>query len=241
MKTVFHSAKTRGFADHGWLKSHHSFSFAGYSNPNRIHFGTLRVLNDDYVEGGMGFGKHPHHNMEIISIPIEGDLKHGDDMGNSGVIRKGDVQVMSAGRGVVHSEMNANTVEPVKFLQIWVFPNKQNVTPRYGQINYLDDIVKNEFQQIVSPDPEGKGAWIHQEAWFSIAEFDAGTKKTYTIRKEGNGAYIFVLKGHLRIGDQELGQRDALGIWDTESFEVEAMEDTEFLLMDIPLEVPEFA
>ncbi|MBW7839583.1 MAG: pirin family protein [Chitinophagaceae bacterium] len=241
MKTVFHEAKSRGYADHGWLKSHHSFSFAGYFNPDRIHFGTLRVLNDDFVEGGMGFGKHPHKNMEIISIPLEGDLQHGDDMGNSGIIRRGDIQVMSAGRGVIHSEKNANSDRPVKFLQIWIYPDTENVAPRYDQINYLANRVENGFQQVVSPDRNDAGAWIHQQAWFSLGNFRKGLKETYHIHREGNGAYVFVISGEIRIGAHTLKDRDALGIWDTAGFEIEAQKDAEFLVMDIPMELPDFA
>lgn len=241
MKTVFHEAKSRGYADHGWLKSHHSFSFAGYFNPDRIHFGTLRVLNDDFVEGGMGFGKHPHKNMEIISIPLEGDLQHGDDMGNSGIIRRGDIQVMSAGRGVIHSEKNANSDRPVKFLQIWIYPDTENVAPRYDQINYLANRVENGFQQVVSPDRDDAGAWIHQQAWFSLGNFRKGLKETYHIHREGNGAYVFVISGEIRIGAYTLKDRDALGIWDTAGFEIEAQKDAELLVMDIPMELPDFA
>ncbi len=241
MKTVYHSADSRGFADHGWLKSAHSFSFAGYFNPERINFGTLRVLNDDYVEGGMGFGKHPHNNMEIISIPLEGDLKHGDNMGNEGIIKKGDVQVMSAGTGVMHSEMNANPGESVKFLQIWIFPNKENVTPRYDQVDISGGKKKNDFQQILSPNVDDEGVWIHQDAWFNLADFDKGFSKEYPIHKEGNGAYVFVLKGEVKIGDQVLKSRDALGVWDTDKFNLEAVENSEVLIMDVPMNLPNFA
>lgn len=241
MKTIFHSAASRGFADHGWLNTHHSFSFAGYYNPEKMHFGALRVLNDDSVEGGEGFGKHPHQNFEIVSIPLEGDLKHGDNMGHSGVIRKGDVQVMSAGKGVVHSEMNANADRKVKFLQIWVFPNKQNVEPRYDQKDISKDHVKNDFQQIVSPNPDSAGVWVYQDAWFNLGDFEKGFQKEYKLHKEGNGAYIFLLKGKIKIGDQILNRRDALGIWDTKSFNIEASDDSEFLIIDVPMEVPEAA
>lgn len=241
MKTVFHEAKSRGYADHGWLKSHHSFSFAGYFNPDRIHFGTLRVLNDDFVEGGMGFGKHPHKNMEIISIPLEGDLQHGDDMGNSGIIRRGDIQVMSAGRGVIHSEKNENSDRPIKFLQIWIYPDTENVAPRYDQINYLANRVENGFQQVVSPDRDDAGVWIHQQAWFSLGNFRKGLKETYHIHREGNGAYVFVISGEISISAYTLKDRDALGIWDTAGFEIEAKKDAEFLVMDIPMELPDFA
>ncbi|HHW7450235.1 pirin family protein [Pasteurella multocida subsp. multocida] len=164
MKTIYHSANSRGNADHGWLKSKHTFSFGHYYDPSRVNFGVLRVINDDFVEGGMGFGTHPHNNMEIISIPLSGDLAHKDSMGNGSIIRNGDIQVMSAGTGVTHSEMNPNADIPVKFLQIWVIPNKRNVEPRYQQITIADNAKPNDFQQILSPNPDDEGVWIHQDA-----------------------------------------------------------------------------
>lgn len=237
-KTVLHQSASRGFADHGWLKSFHTFSFAGYQNPERMHFGVLRVLNDDTVSGGMGFGTHPHENMEIISIPLEGDLKHEDSMGNQSIIRQGDIQVMSAGTGVYHSEYNADPDQPVKFLQIWLFPNKQNVTPRYGQMSMDVSERQNKLQQLISPDQSGEGLWIHQDAWFHIGRFDKGRFTTYTIRKPGNGVYAFVLSGTFLINGQELHKRDALGITDTDSFELSASTDNaEILLIDIPMEL----
>ncbi|UXN34010.1 pirin family protein [Avibacterium paragallinarum] len=233
MKTVYHLANSRGYADHGWLKSHHTFSFANYYDPTRIHFGALRVINDDYVEGGMGFGTHPHDNMEIISIPLSGDLAHKDSMGNGSVIRQGDIQVMSAGTGVTHSEMNPNADIPAQFLQIWVFP----ISPRYQQISIVDGEKRNDFQQILSPNPDDEGVWIHQEAWFSLAKFDKGIMKTYNTHKSGNGVYAFVLKGSATIADQQLSTRDGLGVWDCEQFEIIADSDTEILLMEVPMTV----
>lgn len=185
--SILHKANTRGYADHGWLKSRHTFSFANYHNPERMHFGVLRVLNDDIVDAGRGFGTHPHDNMEIISIPLEGDLEHKDSMGNTTVIKNGDVQVMSAGTGVFHSEFNKNQDKLVKFLQIWVYPNKRNVTPRYGQISLDIAARKNKFQQILSPDPNDEGVWIHQDAWFHMGNFDQGISSSYTLKKKGNG------------------------------------------------------
>ncbi|MFU2048361.1 pirin family protein [Avibacterium gallinarum] len=239
MNTVFHSADSRGNANHGWLKSRHTFSFANYYDPARIHFGALRVINDDYVEGGMGFGTHPHDNMEIISIPLSGDLAHKDSMGNGSVIRQGDIQVMSAGTGITHSEMNPNVDTPVQFLQIWVFPNQRNVTPRYQQISIAEGEKRNDFQQILSPNADDEGVWIHQDAWFSLAKFDQGTSKTYNLHKAGNGVYAFVLKGNATIAGKPLSTRDGLGIWDTESFDVVADSDTEILLMEVPMELPQ--
>ena len=237
MKTIYHQADSRGFADHGWLKSHHTFSFANYYNPERMNFGALRVLNDDQVASGMGFGTHPHRDMEIISIPLEGDLEHKDSMGTTAVIRKGEIQVMSAGTGVMHSEYNKNKDELVKFLQIWVIPNKMNVTPRYDQISIKENEKINDFQQILSPNTEDEGVWIHQNAWFNIANFEAGNAKEYKVHQPGNGVYIFVLKGSAKIGDQVLGTRDGFGIWETESFILEALENSEILLMEVPMNI----
>lgn len=237
MKTTLHKSQTRGYADHGWLKSHHTFSFANYYNPERMNFGVLRVLNDDTVASGMGFGTHPHRDMEIISIPLEGDLEHKDSLGTSAVIRKGEIQVMSAGTGVMHSEYNKNKDEKVKFLQIWIVPNKKNVTPRYDQIDIEKEKKINDFQQILSPNPEDEGVWIHQDAWFHMARFEKEVSKTYSLKKNGNGVYVFVLSGRVRIGDIELSARDGLGIEEVNSFTLEALEKSEILLMEVPMEL----
>mgnify|MGYP001162001660 FL=1 len=235
MKTTLHKSDTRGFANHGWLKSHHTFSFANYHNPERMNFGVLRVLNDDTVESGMGFGTHPHRDMETISIPLEGDLEHKDSMGTTAVIRKGEIQVMSAGTGVMHSEYNKNADELVKFLQIWVIPNKMGVQPRYDQISIKESAKPNDFQQILSPNPNDDGVWIHQDAWFNLADFDKGVSKKYELHKKGNGVYVFVLSGKAKIGDIELSERDGLGIEDTDNFTLEALEKSEILLMEVPM------
>ncbi|MBO6186010.1 MAG: pirin family protein [Chryseobacterium sp.] len=240
MKTVYHKADSRGHANHGWLNSYHTFSFAGYQNPERTNFGVLRVLNDDTVSQGMGFGTHPHKDMEIISIPLEGDLEHKDSMGTTAVIKKGEIQVMSAGTGVQHSEYNKNKDEAVKFLQIWVFPREVGVEPRYDQISIEDGEKNNGFQQILSPNKNDAGVWIHQDAWFNLAKFTKGNGKNYMLNKKGNGVYAFVLKGSAKIGDRDLGERDGLGIWDTQSFNIEATEDTEILLMEVPMELPSY-
>lgn len=235
-KKVIHKAESRGFADHGWLKSHHSFSFAAYHNPERVHFGVLRVLNDDAVKGGMGFGTHPHDNMEIISIPLEGDLEHKDSMGNTTVIRKGDIQVMSAGTGIYHSEYNKNKDEIVKFLQIWIFPNKRNVQPRYDQMTMQLSDRHNKLQQILSPNPDDAGVWIHQNAWFHIGNFDKEIKTSYDIKQKDNGVYAFVLKGNFNINGENIQTRDAIGIWDSSSINITSLEnDSEILIMDIPM------
>lgn len=234
--TVLHRADTRGHADHGWLNSHHTFSFASYSNPDRMHFGVLRVLNDDRVSEGMGFGTHPHDNMEIISIPLEGDLEHKDSMGNKTVIKHGDIQVMSAGKGITHSEYNKNTDKLVKFLQIWVFPNKKNVTPRYDQITLNVADRHNKLQQILSPNPADAGVWIHQDAWFHLGRFDKDKGANYTIKRKGNGVYAFVIKGSFTLGNITLNERDGLGIWNTDSLDLVAKsKDAEILLMDVPM------
>ena len=236
MKTVLHKANTRGHANHGWLDSHHTFSFANYYNPERMNFGVLRVLNDDVVESGRGFGKHPHDNMEIISIPLEGDLEHQDSMGNKAIIKAGDVQVMSAGTGIYHSEMNRNRDKAVKFLQIWMFPNKRNVTPRYDQITLQATDLKNEFYQVLSPNKEDEGVWVYQNAWFHIGQFDKDKSTTYRIKASGNGVYAFVLEGDVTIAGQPLGKRDGFGVWDTDEITVKADSDNaKILLMDVPM------
>lgn len=235
-KTILHKADSRGFANHGWLKSKHTFSFADYYNPERMNFGALRVLNDDYVEGGMGFDTHPHNNMEIISIPLEGDLEHKDSMGNQTVITQGEVQVMSAGTGIRHSEYNKNQDKPVKFLQIWVFPREKGVKPRYGQIQLNPADRQNKLQQIVSPDPESAGVWIHQDAWFNLGSFDKDQTTGYTTHHEGNGVYFFVLKGSFNVDGNELNERDGLGIWETNAVTIKSTSPgAEILLMEVPM------
>jgi len=233
-KTILHKADTRGHANHGWLNSKHTFSFANYYEPERMHFGVLRVLNDDQVAPGMGFGTHPHENMEIISIPLEGDLEHKDSMGNVAVIRHGDIQVLSAGTGITHSEYNKNKDKEVKFLQIWVFPNKQNVTPRYSQISLNIEDRHNNFQQIISPNADDEGAWINQNAWFSMGNFDSGFETTYNLISSQNGVYIFVLEGEIEVEGQILSKRDGFGIWNTYSFSLKALSNCDVLLMDVP-------
>jgi redox-sensitive bicupin YhaK (pirin superfamily) len=235
MKTVLHKSTTRGHANHGWLNSYHTFSFAGYYNPERIHFGALRVLNDDTVAPGMGFGTHPHDNMEIISIPLEGELQHKDSMHNVAVIKKGEVQVMSAGTGIYHSEYNKRKDSEVKFLQIWVFPDKKNVTPRYDQISIEDIAQKNEFYQVLSPNANDQGVWIHQQAWFHLGEFDQELSRTYQFKKQGNGLYVFVLEGEAEVAGTKLSKRDGLGVWDTNELEFQVFEGTRLLLMEVPM------
>jgi hypothetical protein len=234
---IIHKASNRGNANHGWLNAYHSFSFGSWYNPDRIQFGALRVLNDDTVAAGMGFGTHGHENMEIITIPLEGDLAHKDNMGNAETIKTGDIQVMSAGTGVQHSEFNPNADLQTKLFQIWLFPKTQNVTPRYQQITLDKTLQKNDFAQILSPNPEDEGVWIHQDAWFYLSDFDADFTKTLSLKKEGNGFYIMNIEGELEVNGQILYTRDAIGIWDLETLEFKAKTASKFLVMEIPMAV----
>lgn len=237
MKTVIHKSETRGLANHGWLHSRHTFSFANYYNPERMNFGVLRVLNDDQVKEGMGFGTHPHDNMEIISIPLEGDLEHKDSMGNKAIIKEGDVQIMSAGTGITHSEYNKNKDKEVKFLQIWVFPKKKNIAPRYDQISIKELEKKNKFYQVVSPSQEDAGVRINQDAWFSLGKFEKGKLDTYTLNKKDNGVYLFVLEGEIEVAGNSLSSRDGMGIWETNEITIKASTNARVLLMEIPMSV----
>jgi redox-sensitive bicupin YhaK (pirin superfamily) len=251
--TILHKAATRGHADHGWLESFQSFSFADYYNPERIQFGALRVLNDDRVDGGKGFGSHPHDNMEIISIPLEGGLVHQDNLGNTRVVGKGEIQVMSTGKGVFHSEYNNSPDQPAKFLQIWVFPNRLNVTPRYDQI--LRDPVRehNHLQQLISPAPDStasvdtptngvttlrqEGTWIYQDAWFHIGHFDKDRSFSYDRKEKDNGVYLFVISGSFLVdGTQSLEARDGLGITGEAAINLTATTDgSELLVIEVPM------
>ncbi len=237
MNTVLHKANTRGSADHGWLKVNHTFSFANYHNPERMHFGVLRVLNDDSFSGGKGFSTHPHDNMEIITIPLQGDLEHKDNMGNGTIIKSGDVQVMSAGTGITHSEFNASQEFDVKVLQIWLFPNKKNVTPRYDQQAIRDLEVQNEFSQILSPNVADQGVWIHQNAWFSVGAFSEQKSTEYTLNAKNNGVYAFIIEGEATIEGQKLEKRDGFGIWDTASISITAETNSRILLMEVPMSI----
>ena len=237
INTVIHRADTRGSADHGWLQVNHTFSFANYHNPERMHFGVLRVLNDDTVAGGRGFSTHPHDNMEIITIPLEGDLEHKDDMGNGTVIKSGDIQVMSAGKGIYHSEFNADSELPVKVLQIWLFPHTKNVTPRYDQRSIRDFATPNEFYQILSPKEEGNGVWIHQEAWFSIGEFTERKSLDYTLHSSTHGVYAFIIDGEVEIEGEKISRRDGIGIWNTDSINIIADKNSRILLMEVPMSI----
>ncbi len=236
MKTIIHQAASRGNANHGWLDSHHTFSFAGYHDPSRVNFGVLRVLNDDIVKEGMGFGQHPHDNMEIISIPLKGSLEHGDNTGGHGIIKSGEVQIMSAGSGIAHSEKNASKTEAVNFLQIWVFPKERNIQPRYDQKEFNATERINKFQTVVSPEKENSPAlWINQDAWFHLGNLKKGFATEYALKKKGNGVYAFIIEGDVTINDQKLNKRDGLGVWETDKLSISADADTEVLLMEVPM------
>jgi quercetin 2,3-dioxygenase len=237
MKKIVHKSDSRGTADHGWLKSRHTFSFAEYNNPERVRFGLLRVLNDDIVEGGMGFGAHPHDNMEIISIPLKGALAHKDSTGNEHVINTGDVQIMSAGSGLYHSEYNASKKDEVNFLQIWVFPKERDIEPRYEQKTFKARERTNKFQTVVSPDKINGALWINQDAYFSLANLEKDSNVQYSIRKKGNGAYIFAINGSVEAAGEKLETRDAIGIEDTESIDMKASKNSEILVIEVPMKL----
>ncbi len=235
MKTVLHKAETRGHANHGWLDSHHTFSFAGYHDPSRMHFGLLRVLNDDIVEGGMGFSQHPHDNMEIISIPLKGALEHRDNTGGHAIIKSGEVQIMSAGSGIAHSEKNASSADEVNFLQIWVFPKERNIQPRYEQRVFEKNERINTLQTVVSPQKEGGALWINQDAWFSLTNITKGSEVEYSFHKPDSGVYLFIIDGKLTTADQSLSRRDGMGISGTGKITLHADSDAEVLIMEIPM------
>ena len=235
MKTILHKSETRGHANHGWLDSHHTFSFANYYDAERVNFGALRVLNDDRVAAGKGFGTHPHDNMEIVSIPLFGDLEHKDSMGNHGVITTGEIQVMSAGTGIFHSEFNKNNDKETQFLQIWIIPNKRNVTPRYDQIS-LDRIEKpDELFQILSPNPNDQGVWIHQNAWFHLGVLSEGWEGKYELKDKNNGVYFFVIEGDVTVAGQTLNRRDGFGVSETSEVEITANSISRLLIMEVPM------
>jgi|SaaInlStandDraft_1057018.scaffolds.fasta_scaffold42759_3 quercetin 2,3-dioxygenase len=235
MKSIYHSAESRGQADHGWLKARHSFSFANYYDPERMSFGALRVLNDDIIDPGKGFGTHPHRDMEIVTIPLEGDLKHQDSLGNGTVIRSGEIQVMSAGTGIQHSEFNPNQDRDVKLLQIWVKPSLNGVKPRYDQITLDNSGEKNAFRQIVSPDQEDEGVWVNQQTWFDLGDFNARTEVEFPIRGDNHGVYLFVIEGSVKIAGQVLERRDGFGVWDVEKLDLMIEENSRVLAITVPM------
>ncbi len=235
MKKIIHRAEERGYADHGWLKAHHSFSFANYHDPGKVHFGELRVFNDDSIAPGMGFGKHPHDNMEIVTIPLSGAVKHGDSMGNQGVINAGDVQIMSAGTGIVHSEFNASATEFLNLFQIWVFPKVRNIEPRYDQKTFPAVDRKGKFQVLVSPDKEDGSMWVNQDVWFVRGDFSKGSDVSYAPKLKGNGLYLMVITGEVEVAGETLKKRDAIGLWDLEKAEIKINSDAELLIIDVPM------
>jgi len=235
MKTILHKASTRGRANHGWLDSHHTFSFAGYSDPTRVNFGALRVLNDDVVKGGGGFGQHPHDNMEIISIPLRGSLEHRDNAGGHGIIKSGEVQIMSAGSGIAHSEKNASTTDDVNFLQIWVFPKDRDIDPHYDQ-KFFDAAERtNKFKTVVAPAKDADNLWINQDAWFSLGTLTKDFAGEYALKQTNNGVYAFIIDGDVTINGQKLSKRDGFGIWEVDKLSISAQSNAEVLLIEVPM------
>ena len=235
MKTIVYPAKERGHVNLGWLDSFHSFSFGQYHDPKKVHFGALRVVNDDSIAGGGGFGTHPHDNMEIVTIPLEGNLAHKDSTGNEGIIRKGDVQIMSAGTGIRHSEYNASSSAFAKLLQIWVFPKRKDIKPVYGQKSFDLKERRNKWQVVVSPDTADLGLNINQDARFSLVDLEAGKSISYQMKWKNTGLYLFVIEGEIKVGNQPLLRRDALGISETENVVIEAGSDAQVLAIEIPI------
>ena len=235
MKTKLYTSDSRGYADHGWLKTNHTFSFANYYNPERIHFGALRVLNDDWVAAGEGFGKHPHDNMEIITIPFSGEILHQDSMGNKGVIKPGEIQVMSAGTGIFHSEYNHSKDQPLTLFQIWIIPNKKNVTPRYDQITINDLAKRDELFQILSPNIDDQGVWINQDAWFYMGDLSSGTQVEYKLNRLESGVYIQLIEGEVEIEGNTLRDRDAISITEASTIKIKSNNKTRVLVMEVPM------
>jgi redox-sensitive bicupin YhaK (pirin superfamily) len=235
MKTIIHPAAERGIADHGWLKARHSFSFSSYYHPEKIQFGALRVLNDDTIAPGMGFGKHPHDNTEIITIPLSGGVKHGDSMGNEGIVKPGEVQIMSAGTGVIHSEHNASSSETLNLFQIWIMPELRNIAPRYDQKQFEVSDRLNKFQTLVSPEKSDSTLWINQQAWLSLGKFDKASSVNYNLHIPNNGVYVMVVSGELEVAGQLLGERDAIGVSDVSVIKLKFLKETEVLMIEIPM------
>ncbi len=235
MKTIYHAADSRGTTDLGWLISRHTFSFGQYVDQERIRFGLLRVLNDDDVLPGRGFDTHPHENMEIVTLPLRGALEHRDSTGTHGVIRPGDVQIMSAGKGIRHSEYNHSQDEGVQFLQIWVFPKLKNIAPRYAQASYDTELVSQRILTLISPDGTDDSVFINQDAWFSMYFPSEETTETYRMRLQGNGLYIFVIEGDAEVAGQALARRDGMGVWDTDEFQYRAAGGSRLLFMEVPM------
>ena len=235
MNKVIHRADDRGKADHGWLKARHSFSFADFQDMSKVHFGLLRVLNDDSIAPGMGFGTHPHDNMEIVTIPLSGGVKHRDSMGNEGVVSAGEVQVMSAGTGIRHSEYNASNKEALNLFQIWVFPKKRNIAPSYGQKAFPVEGREGKFQLLVAPDKADGALSLNQDVWFSLGKFKAGEKVDYATHRKENGIYMMVVNGEVEVAGETLKDRDAIGISDSAQNQITIKRDAELLVIDVPM------
>jgi quercetin 2,3-dioxygenase len=235
MKTILFNAADRGSADYGWLKPNYYFSFSDYRNPEKVHFGLLRVLNDDFIDGGGAFPTHPHDNMEIVTIPFTGALQHKDSTGGQGIIKAGDVQIMSAGTGVQHSEANASATDPVTLFQVWVFPKERNIKPRYDQRNFDVTERVNKWQTIVSPLEADKALWINQDAKFSLTKLEVGKTLDYTNAFKGNGVFLVVINGAVKVGDINLNKKDAMGISGADNFTISATEDAELLAIEVPM------
>ncbi len=236
MKTLTIKSEDRGHANHGWLNAKHSFSFANYYNPQFIHFGALRVLNDDIIAGGAGFPEHPHDNMEIITIPLTGSLEHKDSLGNSSIIQSGEVQVMSAGKGVFHSEFNHDKEQLLNLFQIWIFTNSKNVEPRYDQMSIKEFEKENAFFQVVGPYSEGNQLWIYQNAWLHLGHFNKSMQTNYSLKDKDNGAFIMVIEGQVQINDQILNNRDAVGISETKNITIDIIDNARLLIIEVPMQ-----
>jgi redox-sensitive bicupin YhaK (pirin superfamily) len=235
MKKIIHKADSRGHFDYGWLKTYHTFSFSGYYDTDRVNFGMLRVLNDDTIEGGQGFGKHPHSDMEIVTVPLEGALAHKDSTGGEGVIYPDEIQVMSAGTGILHSEFNHLSEGDSKLLQLWIFPDKKGYKPRYDQKFFDSEERKNKFQFIVTPEKKNGNLWLNQDAYLSLTDLEKDKSLNYNIHTKGNGVYLFLIEGKITIDNESLSRRDGIGIWDTEEFSITANENSKILLIEVPM------
>ena len=236
MKSTIHKANTRGFFDYGWLKTYHTFSFSSYHDPERINFGKLRVLNDDTIEGGQGFGTHPHNDMEIVTIPLEGALAHKDSTGGEGVIYPDEIQVMSAGTGIRHSEFNHLSDGTTKLLQIWIFPDKKGHNPRYDQKFFDAEERKNKLQFIVTPEKKDDNLWLNQDTYFALTDLEKDKSIDYKLHTSGNGVYLFIIEGKISFGENTLSKRDGIGIWDIEEFTITSKEKSQLLFIEVPMD-----
>ena len=235
MKKIIHKANSRGHFDYGWLKTYHTFSFSNYYDPERVNFGMLRVLNDDEIEGGQGFGTHPHNNMEIVTIPLEGAVAHKDSTGGEGVIYPDEIQVMSAGTGILHSEFNHLNDGTTKLLQLWIFPDKKGHIPRYNQKFFDSEERKNKLQFIVTPEKKDDNLWLNQDAYLSLTDMEKDKSINYKVHTKGNGVYLFLIGGEISVAGETLSQRDGIGIWEVDEFSLTAIKDSQILLIEIPM------